>query len=71
MILKVLIMKLKKAKNTTLSAQFETQISERGKTDAPNRQIHDLSLSWLSTGTSIKSGVVKLVHGPRLPIFAK
>jgi len=46
------------AKNTTLSAQFVNQISERGKTDAPNRQIHDLSLFWLGTGTSLKGGEI-------------
>jgi hypothetical protein len=30
-------------------------------TDAPKRQTHDRSLSWPVTGTSIKSGGVKLV----------
>jgi hypothetical protein len=31
-------------------------ITERGKMDAPNTQIYDRSLSWLSTSTSIKGG---------------
>jgi hypothetical protein len=30
---------------------------ERGKIDNPNTQIHDLSLFWLGTGISMKSGV--------------
>jgi len=37
------------------------KIVDRGKIDIPNTQIHDLSLSWLGTGTSITSGSVKLV----------
>jgi hypothetical protein len=37
------------------------KIIERGKIDTPNIQIHDRSLSWISTGISIKSGGVKLV----------
>jgi hypothetical protein len=37
------------------------KIVERGKIDTPNTQIHDCSLSWLGTGTSIKCGRVKLV----------
>jgi len=44
--------------------QFQNQIRKsfnRGKIDTPNTQIHDRSLPWLSTGTSIKkSGGVKL-----------
>jgi hypothetical protein len=34
---------------------------ERGTIDALNKQIHDCSFSWLDTGTSIRSGGVKLV----------
>ena len=30
-----------------------------GKIDTPNTLLHDHSLSWLGTGTSIKSGRVK------------
>jgi hypothetical protein len=38
------------------------KIIERSKIDTPSTQIHDLSLSWLGTDTSIKSGGVKLVN---------
>ena len=31
------------------------------KIDTPNTQIHDRSLPWFGTGSSIKSGWVKLV----------
>jgi len=34
---------------------------DRNKIDSRNTQIYDRSLSWLDTGTSIKSGGVKLV----------
>ena len=34
---------------------------ERGTIDAPNKQIHDCSFPLLDTGTSIRSGGVKLV----------
>ena len=37
------------------------KITERGKIYTPNTQIHEHSLSWLGTGTSIKSGRGKLV----------
>jgi hypothetical protein len=37
------------------------KIVERGKIDTPNTETHDRSLSWLSTGTSIKRGRAKLV----------
>jgi hypothetical protein len=50
--------------NTTLSEQTQDQISkfvEWGKIDTPNTQIYGRSLSWLGTGTSVKSGGVKLV----------
>ena len=36
------------------------KIVEREIIDATNTQIHDRRLSWLGTGTSIKSGGVKL-----------
>ena len=36
------------------------QIVERGKIDTSNTQITNRSLSWPSTGTSIKSGRIKL-----------
>ena len=34
------------------------KIVERGKIDTPSAQIHDWSLSWLGTDTSIKNGRV-------------
>jgi hypothetical protein len=34
-------------------------IIERGTNDTPNTQIHDRSLSWFDTNTSLKSGGVK------------
>ena len=37
------------------------KIVERGTTDTSNTQIHDHSISWHGTGTSIESGGVKLV----------
>jgi len=33
----------------------------RGKIDTPNTYIHDRSLSWLGTDTSVKCGGIKLV----------
>ena len=36
-----------------------------------NTQIHDRSLSWLGTGTSIKSGGGKLVSWPKKTIHYK
>jgi hypothetical protein len=47
-----------------LSENFQNPIAkiiERDKIDTPNTQIHDRSLSCLGTGTSIKSGRVKLI----------
>lgn len=38
---------------------------ERDKIDTTNAQLHDLLLSWLGTGMSIKSGRVKLVIGSK------
>jgi hypothetical protein len=51
-----------KAKNTTLSEQFQYLISkiiERGKIDTPKPQIHDCSLSWL--GTDMNYNEIKLI----------
>jgi hypothetical protein len=46
-------------KNTTPSEpKSNREIIEIGQIDTPNKQIHDRSLSWLGTGTSIKSGDV-------------
>ena len=38
--------------------QFQNPLA---KSILPNAQIHNLSLSWLGTGTSVKSGGVKLL----------
>jgi len=37
------------------------KVVESGKLDTPNTKMHDRSLSWLGTGTSIKTSGVKLV----------
>ena len=42
------------------------KIIKRGKIYTSSTQIHDHLLSWLDTGTSIKSGGVKLVLPPLL-----
>ena len=47
-----------KQKNTTIMwtiPKSNIKIVERDKTDIPNIQIYDHSLSWLGTGTSIKT----------------
>jgi hypothetical protein len=41
--------------------QSQNKIVERGKIDTTKTHVHDRSLSWLDTGTSITSGGVKLV----------
>ena len=48
------------------NAKFEWILMEQlqnplAKSILPNAQIHNLSLSWLGTGTSVKSGGVKLL----------
>ena len=44
------------------------KIVERGKIATTNTQIHDRSLSWLDTDTSIKSDGVELVlYAPTTP----
>jgi len=51
-------------KNITLSEKFQTinrKIVEIDKFDIPITHIHDRSLSWLSTGTSVTSDGIKLV----------
>ena len=55
---------IKWKKSITSSAKFQKlnrNIVEIGKFDIPNTHIHDHSLSWLITGTSVKSDGVKLV----------
>jgi hypothetical protein len=53
-------MKNKKYHTVTTVLKFNGKIAERGKIDSPYTQIHDHSLSWLGTGTTIKSGRVKV-----------
>ena len=54
--------KMKKSITSSEKFQkFNRKIVEIGKCDIPNTHIHDHSLSWLSTGTSVKSDGVKLV----------
>jgi hypothetical protein len=50
-------------KNTTIGTipNSNIKIVERGKIDTPNTHINDRPLSWLGTGTTIKSGGIKLV----------
>jgi len=50
-------MKSKKHHNVGTVPKFN------GKIETPNTQMHDRSISWLGTGTSIKTGGVKLVCG--------
>ena len=51
-----------KAKNTTLSKQFQNPIEKsKRKIKTSNIHMHNDSLSWLSTSTSIKSDRAKLV----------
>ena len=50
-----------KQKNTTLREQFQNQTEKNRRkmqNRYPNTQIHDCSLFWIGTGTSIKSGGV-------------
>jgi hypothetical protein len=39
--------------------------------DTRNTQIRDHAISWLGTGTSLKSGGVKLVSGPKITLSVK
>ena len=49
-----------KNKKYQLSEQFQNSIERKEtKTDTPNKQIHDHSLSWFGTVTSIKRGGIK------------
>jgi len=47
---------MKNKKNHTVGTiqKSNIKIVERGKIDTLNTQIHDRSVSWLGTGTSIK-----------------
>jgi hypothetical protein len=54
-------MKNEKYQTVGTFPKFNRKIVARDKIDTPNTQIHDNSLSCLDTGTSIKSGGVKLI----------
>jgi len=54
-------MKDKKYHTYVTVPKSNRKIVERGKLDTPDTKIHDHSLSWLDTGTSIERGGVKLV----------
>ena len=54
-------MKTKKDHTVGTVLTFIRNIVEIGKFDISNTHIHDRSLSWLGTFSSIKSGGVKLV----------
>jgi hypothetical protein len=60
-------------KNVTVGTveKSNRKIVEIGKIDTPSTQIHDRSLYWHGTRTSIKSGMVKQIHWPRPPLFMK
>jgi len=61
-------MKTKKYHTVGTMPKPHSKIVERIKIDTTNTQIHGLSLSWLGTSTSIKSGGVETVfYGPKPP----
>jgi hypothetical protein len=49
-------MKTKKYHTVGTIHKSDIKIVERGKMDTPNTEMHNRSLSWLDTGTSIKNG---------------
>ena len=49
-------MKNKKYRTVGTIPKSNIKIVERGTLSTLNKQVHDHSLSWLGTGTSIKSG---------------
>jgi hypothetical protein len=49
-------MKTKKYHTVGTIPKSDIKIVERGKMDTPNTEMHNRSLSWLDTGTSIKNG---------------
>lgn len=57
-VIKSFLIKLKTQKyhTVTTTAKSNTEIVGRDKIDILNTQVHDCSLSWPSTGTSIKRG---------------
>ena len=58
--------RLSKQEATSIHKMYQTvETRNRGNIDTLCRYLHDRSLSWFSTGTSIKSGGVKLVWWPK------
>jgi hypothetical protein len=64
-LIKYLLMRQTNLENQKLKKKYHTfgthpnsnrQIVEKCQIDISNKQIHDRALSWLGTGTSIKSG---------------
>jgi len=51
-------MKNEKYHTVKIFSKSNRKIVKRSKIDTPKKQIHDHSLSWLATDTSIKSGRV-------------
>ena len=62
-----IIMKDKKYHIVRKIPKSNIKIEERATIDHSNTQIHDCSLSWLGTGTSITSGGIKLVLWVQTP----
>ena len=60
-------MKSKKYHTVETITRSNIKVVERDKIDTHNTHIHAHSLSWLSTGTSIKSGGAKLVLCAQTP----
>jgi hypothetical protein len=60
-------MKSKKISHCRNNSKIKYQNRRIGKIDIPSTQLHDRSLSWLATGTSIESGGVKSTEN-RIPI---
>ena len=57
----------KKLPHCRKNPKSNIKIVYRDKIDIPNVLIHNRSLSWLGTGTSIKCGGVKLVLWAQAP----
>ena len=49
--------------------KYNRKIAEKGKIDTPSTQIHDDSLSWLGTDTSLTSGEVLQCDRPMNSCF--
>jgi hypothetical protein len=51
--------------------KYNTQIVERGKIDTPYKHLHNRSLYWLHTISSIKIAEVCYFYGSKLPFLMK